>query len=116
MIDIDATDFFTGRKFLDALLAREGGRCFYCLRAVRRETRELDHVTPRVDGSDNSYRNIVVSCHDCNSQKQGSQGDEFLRGLYRRGVLSQRKLEERLATLESLKAGQLGSVALRPSV
>src|SRR5205823_7390073 len=31
-VDIETLDFFTGRRYLTTLLAREDERCFYCLR------------------------------------------------------------------------------------
>lgn len=106
-VDVESLDFFTDRRFLDALLVRENGCCFYCLRTVGKNTCQLDHVTPQVAGENHSYRNVVVSCHECNTQKQDRTGDDFLRTLYRRGVLSQSELEERLASIEQLRAGKL---------
>lgn len=106
-VDVETLDFFTDRRFLDALLARENGRCFYCLRSLRSESCQLDHVTPQVVGLDNSYRNIVAACHDCNTQKQGAEGADFLRALYRRGVVSQADLGDRLDAIERLRSGHL---------
>jgi 5-methylcytosine-specific restriction endonuclease McrA len=109
-VDMESLDFFTDRRFVDVLLVRESGRCFYCLRSVRKETCQLDHVTPQLAAGGNSYRNIVAACHECNTQKQGFEGDDFVRTLYRRGVLSQVELEGRLRAIEKLKAGNLAPV------
>lgn len=106
-IDLNAIDFFSGRRYLLALLARENQACFYCLRQVRSDNCELDHVVARAEVTDNSYRNIVVSCHECNTTKQARDPSDFLRSLYRCGVLSQPDLEERLAALGQLQAGSL---------
>lgn len=106
-VDIESLDFFSERRYLQALFTRENGACFYCLRKVRSENCELDHVVSRMNGSDNSYRNIVVSCHECNTTKQAKEPDDFLRTLYRRGVLSQKELEDRLVALEQLQSGKL---------
>ncbi len=106
-VDVESLDFFTDRRFVDVLLVRESGRCFYCLRGVRKETCQLDHVTPQVDAGGNSYRNVVVACHECNTQKQGIDAADFLRTLYRRGVVSQVELESRLGAIEKLKTGSL---------
>jgi hypothetical protein len=106
-VDVETLDFFTDRRFVDALLVREKGRCFYCLRGLRKETCQLDHVTPQVAARDNSYRNIVVACHECNTQKQGLEGADFVRALYRRGVVSQAELGDRLESIEKLRSGQL---------
>jgi len=55
-IDIESIDFFFDRRYLAALIARENGACFYCLRQVRPDNCELDHVMARADRIDNSYR------------------------------------------------------------
>jgi HNH endonuclease len=106
-VDIDAIDFFSGRLYLTALLARENQACFYCLRHVLPDNCELDHVVARAIGTDNSFRNIVVSCHECNTTKQARDPADFLRSLYRCGVLSQPDLEGRLSTLAQLQSGSL---------
>jgi 5-methylcytosine-specific restriction endonuclease McrA len=106
-VDVEALDFFTDRRFVDVLLVRESGRCFYCLRGIRKETCQLDHVTPQVAAGGNSYRNIVVACHECNTQKQGLDAADFVRTLYRRGIMSQAELEDRLGSIEKLKGGTL---------
>lgn len=107
VIDVEAIDFFTDRRYLAVLLARENGACFYCLRQVRPDNCQLDHVVAQADGLNNSYRNIVVSCHECNTTKQAAAAGDFVRHLYRRGLLSQADLEGRLSALELLQAGKL---------
>jgi biotin operon repressor len=106
-LNIESLDFYTERRFIRALIEREGNACFYCLRDIRADTCALDHVTPQVTRLDNSYRNVVVSCHECNSSKQGRDGREFFRLLYRNNILSQQELAQRLHTLEQLEAGAL---------
>jgi 5-methylcytosine-specific restriction endonuclease McrA len=106
-IDLEQLDFFNGRRFVNALLDREGHRCFYCLKAIRADSCELDHVVSRINGADHSYRNIVTSCHDCNTMKQATGPADYLRLLYRKGRLSTAELEERLAALEQLQSGKL---------
>ena len=106
-IDIEALDFFANRKFFSALLVREDHRCFYCLKSIRAESCELDHAVAQANGRDNSYRNIVCSCHECNTTKQDQTASDFVRSLYRKGVLSQPELENRLAAIEQLQAGKL---------
>jgi len=105
--DLASIDFFVGRRYVDALLARESGRCFYCLREVTRDTCELDHASPQVDGPDNSFRNVVVSCHECNKLKQDMSADEYLRRVFRRNLLSDSDLQERMAALDALRKGEL---------
>ena len=105
-IDLEALDFFNGRRFLAALLARENGRCFYCLKSLRPETCELDHVVSQIHGANHSYRNVVASCHDCNTSKLETAPDDFLRSLFRKGGLSGDELEGRLHELEQLQSGE----------
>jgi len=107
VVDIETVDFFTNRLYLAALLSRENGACFYCLRQVRPDNCELDHVVARAGGTNHSYRNVVVSCHECNTTKQAREAADFVRALYRRGALSQSELEGRLSGLERLQAGRL---------
>ncbi|MFI5457742.1 MAG: HNH endonuclease [Isosphaerales bacterium] len=106
-LDVESLDFFSNRRFEAALLAREDNRCFYCLKGIRADSCELDHVVSQANGRDNSYRNIVCSCHECNTTKQAQFAADFIRSLYRKGVLSQPELENRLAALEQLQAGKL---------
>ncbi len=105
-IDIESLDFFSDRRFLPSLLRRERDRCFYCLRSVTAAACQLDHVIPQANGVQNGYRNIVVACHECNTTKRDQAPDDFLRSLYRRGVLSSSDLEERSAHLQALQTGK----------
>jgi 5-methylcytosine-specific restriction endonuclease McrA len=105
-VDIESLDFFQERRYVNQLIARENGACFYCLRKIRPDNCELDHVIPMSLKGDNSYRNIVASCHQCNTSKQGRTGEDFLRLLYRDEVLSQDDLKVRLHDLEELRAGK----------
>jgi 5-methylcytosine-specific restriction endonuclease McrA len=105
-IDIEEIDFYSERRWADALLKREGSRCFYCLRGLVSNW-VLDHVVPTVYGGNNSYRNVVACCHECNAAKQASSASDFLRGLYRRGLLSPGELEARISALGRLQAGDL---------
>ena len=106
-VDIEAIDFYSNRRFISALLAREDQRCFSCLKSIRAESCELDHTIAQANGRNNSYRNVVCSCHECNTTKQAQAAADFLRSLYRKGVLSQAELENRLTALEQLQAGKL---------
>jgi hypothetical protein len=106
-IDIEAVDFYTNRSHVAALVRREHSQCFYCLRDIAVESCVLDHVVPQVDGGDNSYRNIVACCHDCNARKQGASAADFIRSLYRSSMLSAAELEARIEALEALRDGKL---------
>ena len=71
----------------------------------------LDHVVPRARLGCNSYRNLVSSCIECNSQKGEKAADDFLRRLYREGHLNASELGARLRALDDLASGKL-----RPSL
>jgi Arc/MetJ-type ribon-helix-helix transcriptional regulator len=104
---INSIDFFSDRRYLDALLEREGYRCFYSLREVTKDTCVLDHVVPLVNGGNNFYRNIGAVSHDVNALKQGQNAEEFRRFLFRKGMLSPTEVEERMESLRLLKDGKL---------
>lgn len=100
-------DFMQTKALRQAIHAREGGRCFYCLRRQASTIRCLDHVVPRTQSGGNSYRNLVSCCLECNSQKRERPADDFLRCLYRERRLTAVELNERLRALGALAAGKL---------
>src|SRR4029077_6776568 len=67
--NIEKANFLESRERREAIHAREGGACFYCLRKLRPMVRCLDHVVARARGGRNGYRNLVSSCSECNSRK-----------------------------------------------
>ena len=67
----------------------------------------LDHVNAQMNSVDNSYRNVVVACCECNSRKQGRNGEDFIRVLYRNGVLSASECQDRVEAIERLRSGKL---------
>jgi len=105
-IDIEQQDFFHVPENRARILAREKWRCFYCLADLDENNHVLEHVTSRPDG-DNSYRNIAAACRRCNNRKGAQVAEDFVRMLYREGVLSGDELPIRLHQLLSLRAGQL---------
>jgi len=111
---IDEIDFFEDRRYRPAILLRDEGACFYCARLVTVDNVALDHVVADAEGGDNSHRNIVAACHECNSLKQATPAADFMRLLYRRGVLSQDDLAARLDRLSQLRVGAL-PIVLAPS-
>jgi biotin operon repressor len=107
MLDIESIDFFTGRNHVESLIAREDGKCFYCFRSVTTDNCVLDHVSPQLNGEDHSYRNVVATCHDCNSRKSGTEATDYLRLLYRDGLLSQTEFSQQTTRLVALRNGEL---------
>src|SRR5258708_26494170 len=76
--NLEEADFLEGGALREAIHAREGGFCFYCLRRLRPMVRCLDHVVARVRGGHNGYRNLVSACSECNSQKGERRGAVLL--------------------------------------
>ena len=105
--NVESLDFFSGRRYVVALLARENSACFYCMRAITAETCELDHLVPQAEKIDNSYKNVVCSCHNCNKAKSSQQAAGFLRNRYRANLLSEEELQNRLSALEAVQSGKL---------
>ena len=108
---LEETDFLEKRPLREAIHAREGGHCFYCLRRVTAATRCIDHIIPCARMGWNGYRNLVSSCAECNSLKGERRAEDFLRWLYREGRLQSGKLKERLGALKKMVSGKL-----RPAV
>lgn len=106
-VDIELIDFFVGRKFLAPLMERENHKCFYCLSEISEENCELDHVVSQLGRGDNTYRNIVAACHRCNTRKQATDAADFVRSLFRKGLLSEEEVTDRMRALEQLRCGEL---------
>jgi hypothetical protein len=107
IIDIETIDFYNDPNYRKAIFTREKGFCFYCLKRLTEENNVLDHVQRQIDEGRNSYRNLVAACHSCNSSKGAMVADDFVRSLYRRGVLNDKELEQRLTAIEKLRQGEL---------
>jgi 5-methylcytosine-specific restriction endonuclease McrA len=105
--NLEETDFLQTKARREAIHARERSVCFYCLRRITGRVRCLDHVVPAVRRGGNSYRNLVSSCAECNSQKGETPAEDFLRLLYRDGRLTATELSGRLRTVKALAAGKL---------
>jgi 5-methylcytosine-specific restriction endonuclease McrA len=105
--DIEQMDFLQTKSRRAAIHARDRGLCFYCLRRLTPRVRCLDHVVPLARMGRNSYRNLVSSCVECNTQKGETVAEDFLRGLYRDGRLTAIELTGRLRAVEALAAGKL---------
>lgn len=105
--EVEAADCFHNERLRAAILRREQYACFYCLRQLRTGAAVFDHAVPVAGGGDNTYRNIVACCFECNSQKRDRAAAEYLRELYRAARLSPADLDGRLAALEALQTGHL---------
>lgn len=107
IVDIEQIDFYNDPKYRPSILVRENEECFYCFRKLTKDNYVLDHMISQVNTGKNSYRNIVATCHECNSTKTGKNGDDFVRLLYRKGTINSKELENRLNAIEKLKNGEI---------
>ncbi len=105
-LSLEDMDFFNVSENRVAILRREGNQCFYCLRSVDSSNYVIEHVTSRPDGN-NSYRNVVAACRNCNNRKGSATAEDYLRSLYRTGFLSTDEFEGRQHALNRLKSGEL---------
>jgi hypothetical protein len=104
--DIETEDFFEVEENRNRIVEREEHHCFYCLRLLTRENYVIEHVVSRPLGDD-SYRNVVAACRECNNRKGPSTAEEWLRTLYREGFLDAAAFQTRQSNLERLRAGEL---------
>jgi 5-methylcytosine-specific restriction endonuclease McrA len=105
--NLEEIDFMRTPELRQAIHAREGGVCFYCLRRIGPDFQCLDHVIPRAQLGPNSYRNLVSCCRECNSRKGERPAPDFLRSLYREGRLTGAELIRALQSLTDLATGNL---------
>ncbi|MBI4911140.1 MAG: HNH endonuclease [Acidobacteria bacterium] len=104
--NLEELDFFALPENRKLILERENWHCFYCLAKLDENNHVIEHVVSRPEG-DNSYRNIVGACRRCNNRKGSSSAEDFLRSLYRVGILSGDEFPLRLSLLNRLLAGEL---------
>jgi HNH endonuclease len=105
-LSLDEMDFFEIPDNRALILEREGHRCFYCLRALTPESHVIEHVVSRPAG-DNSYRNVVATCRECNNRKNDSAAEDYVRALYRESFLNAAELQDKLTKLAKLRSGEL---------
>lgn len=105
-LSIDEIDFFNVPANRKLILERENHRCFYCFCSLNKDNYVIEHIKSRPDG-DNGYRNVVAACRQCNNRKNDSSVEDFLRVLYRDGLLSQQEFESRKLSLKQVCEGKL---------
>jgi len=110
-VNLEGVDFMKNKPLRNSIHAREREQCFYCLRHTPPSVQCLDHVVPQARSGRNSYRNLVSSCMECNTQKGVTAAADFLRRLYRERRLTAAELAARLRALDALTSGKL-----RPSL
>lgn len=66
----------------------------------------IEHIVSRPKGN-NGYRNVVAACRECNNRKKNMPAADYIRKLYREGVLSLEDFKTRLSLLEAVLEGRL---------
>jgi 5-methylcytosine-specific restriction endonuclease McrA len=106
-VNLEKEDFLRTKALRESIHAREAGRCFYCLKRHTASSKCLDHVVPRTQWGNNSYRNLVSCCRECNSQKGQCRAEDFLHSLFRDRKLTESELTGRLRALDALAGGKV---------
>ena len=105
-LDLEAMDFFNVPENRALLLKRESYRCFYTFQQLDADNFIIEHVVSRPAGN-NSYRNCVAASREANNKKGAMSAEDFVRQLFREGLLSEPELHDRLQAIVKLKAGEL---------
>lgn len=103
IVDDSKDDFYTDSQKRIKLLKREGYKCFYCLRELKRDNFYLDHLIPQTQGGTNYKSNLVATCGTCNTRKNATEFESFLLDNYRKGLLTQEEYKIQKGKLEKLK-------------
>jgi 5-methylcytosine-specific restriction endonuclease McrA len=59
------------REIVDAVYARDGGRCVYC---GSKEKLQIDHIIPFSKGGADTLENFQILCQKCNLEKSNKIG------------------------------------------
>ncbi len=66
------------------IFARDNNQCQYCGKRFPTTELSLDHITPRSQGGQNTWENIVCACVNCNVRKGGRTPREAHMALIRK--------------------------------
>ncbi|MBT8485730.1 MAG: HNH endonuclease [Phycisphaerales bacterium] len=72
------------------IYARDTNRCQYCGKHFPTRELTIDHVVPRVQGGEHTWRNLVCACVKCNTRKGGRTPRQARMQLIRRPVRPKR--------------------------
>lgn len=59
------------------IFERDGGKCFWCTKALTLEDATLDHYIARANGGKNAQENLRLSCAHCNQKKAAKDPSNF---------------------------------------
>jgi hypothetical protein len=71
---------------LDAIIARDGGRCAWCGAEVWRRDLTFEHVLPRSSGGVTIAENALVACKPCNRARGSRPVVAYVRELRAAGA------------------------------
>lgn len=66
------------QRTIDAIIARDGWNCAYCLTRSRKKELQIDHVIALSAGGSNGLANLVLACKVCNASKCDLSVDEWI--------------------------------------
>ena len=96
-------------------LARDGGECAWCRRALTPDSASVDHLVPRLKGGPAWPENEVASCRPCNRARGHAAPADWLAGCEARGLEPNRDLvHRRLLALRDAIADRGGQRRARP--
>lgn len=83
------------------LYLRDGGKCFFCSKALRYDKVTVDHYLPKSMGGTDEIFNLVTSCKACNGIKKNVIPEDvekkhlewFIQGVLARKILAGNQLK-----------------------
>lgn len=65
------------------LLMGQGGKCFYCGRAINLIGATFDHIVPKCKGGTLRLSNTCIACRSCNQAKGAMPQADYLKSIGR---------------------------------
>ena len=90
LLDYDRRPIRTVKLNRRNIYARDASRCQYCGKHFPTRELTLDHITPRVQGGENTCTNLVCACVKCNARKGGRTPEQAAMRLIRKPVQPRR--------------------------
>lgn len=72
-----------------AVFKRDQYSCQYCAKVLIPSKLTLDHILPKTKGGENSWRNCVTACFDCNNKKGNKTPEEAKMPLIKKPTVPQ---------------------------
>lgn len=92
------------RKRIKKRLYRQSQRCHYCGVPLEFHESTIDHLIPRVAGGPDAFKNLKLSCRECNLEKSNKPYAFFVAYWQRnRKNLASQTVHEHRITMEELR-------------